>query len=60
MITKSEIQLVRSLADKRARTETGLFLAEGEKLIRELRASDLRIERIYALDGLFSDRKSVV
>lgn len=54
MITKSEIQLVRSLADKRARTETGLFLAEGEKLIRELRASDLRIERIYALDGLFS------
>ncbi len=54
MITKSEIQLVRSLADKRARTETGLFLAEGEKLIRELRASDFRVERIYALDGLFS------
>lgn len=52
-MTKAEIQLVRSLADKRARTETGLFVAEGEKLIAELRSSELRIRRIYALEGLF-------
>lgn len=54
MIVKSEIQLVRSLADKRARTETGLFIAEGAKLIGELRASTLRIHRIYALEGVFN------
>ena len=29
-MTKAEIQLVRALADKRDRTEHGLFVAEGE------------------------------
>jgi len=53
MITKAEIRLVRSLADKRARTDEGLFIAEGRKLIGELRASALRIRRIYALEGIF-------
>ena len=32
-MTKAEIQLVRSLADKRSRTEHGLFVAEGHKFI---------------------------
>ena len=53
MITKAEIQLVRSLADKRNRDELGLFVAEGEKLIEELRHSSLRIRKIYALEGVF-------
>lgn len=52
-MTKADIQLVRSLADKRGRTESGLFVAEGEKLIGELRASQMRIRRIYALEGTF-------
>lgn len=52
-MTKAEIQLVRSLADKRARTEHGLFVAEGAKLIGELRASHLRIRKIFALEGVF-------
>ena len=47
-MTKADIQLVRALADKRGRTEHGLFVAEGEKLIGELRASTLRIRRIQA------------
>lgn len=51
---KSEIQLVKSLGDKRARSETGLFLAEGEKLITELRESQqLRVRKIYSLEGVF-------
>ena len=29
-MTKADIQLVRALADKRGRTEHGLFVAEGE------------------------------
>lgn len=53
-MTKADIQLVRSLADKHGRAENGLFVAEGEKLIGELRASHLRIHRIYALEGVFA------
>ena len=53
MITKAEIQLVRSLADKRNRDELGFFVAEGEKLIEELRCSQLRVRKIYALEGVF-------
>ncbi len=61
MITKAEIQLVRSLADKRNRDEQGLFVAEGEKLISELRGSSLRIRKIYALDGtLIGDDVEIV
>lgn len=52
-MTRAELQLVRSLADKRGRTESGLFVAEGAKLISELRASHLRVRRIYALEGIF-------
>jgi len=52
-MTKAEIQLVRALADKRGRTEHGLFVAEGEKLISELRASQLRVRKIFALEGVF-------
>ena len=52
-MTKAEIQLVRALTDKRGRAEHGLFVAEGAKLIGELRASHLRVRRIYALEGVF-------
>ncbi len=54
MITKAEIQLVRSLADKRNRDELALFVAEGAKFIEEIRRSSLRIHKIYALEGLFA------
>lgn len=42
-MTKAEIQLVRSLADKRSRTEHGLFVAEGHKFIGELCLSLIHI-----------------
>ena len=48
MITRADIQLVRSLADKRARTETGLFVAEGAKLVGEIAESSLRVRHIYS------------
>lgn len=53
-MTKADIQLVRALADKRGRTQHGLFVAEGEKLVGELRASHLHIRRIFALEGVFA------
>lgn len=46
-MTKAEIQFVRSLADKRARDAEQLFVAEGFKLVDEIRHSDLYIDRIY-------------
>ena len=46
-MTKAEIQFVRSLADKRVRDEEQLFIAEGEKLVEEIRNSTLRIRHIY-------------
>lgn len=59
-MTKADIQFVRSLADKRARTEHGLFVAEGEKLISELLASPMRVRRIYSLAGVFDTRNDCV
>ncbi len=52
-MTKSEIQLVRSLGDKRERSEYGLFVAEGEKLIGEMINSQLNVRKIYSLEGVF-------
>ena len=46
-MTKAEIQYVRSLADKRMRDSEGVFIAEGDKLVEEIVASELRIRNLY-------------
>ena len=46
-MTKAEIQFIRSLADKRVRDTEHLFIAEGAKLVEEIRDSKFRIRRIY-------------
>ena len=55
MITKAQIQAIKSLADKRGRVEQGAFIAEGEKLVAELRDSHLAVRKIYATKPLWSD-----
>ena len=55
MITKAEIQSIKALADKRGRVERGCFIAEGEKLVAELRASHLAVRKVYATKPLWSD-----
>ncbi len=47
MITRSELQLLRSLRDKKHREEHGLFAVEGEKIVAELLAAGHPFERIY-------------
>lgn len=47
-LTKAEITTLRSLADKRGRSATGLFLAEGEKLVGDLIDSPLTVRCVYA------------
>ena len=56
MLTKAEIQMVRSLGDKRGRQDAGLFVAEGAKLVTELlagtvSASGLRLRRVFCTEG---------
>ena len=46
-MTKAEIQFIRSLSDKRVRDAECLFIAEGDKLVEEIRNSEFRIRRIY-------------
>ena len=50
-MTKAEIQLIRSLDDKRGRAEAGLFIAEGDKLVHEILASGLRVRKVYYTEG---------
>ena len=47
MITRSELQLLRSLRDKKHREEHGLFAVEGEKIVAELLAAGHPFEQIY-------------
>ena len=44
-------KLIKKLADKKYRNETGLFLVEGEKSIDELLASDFEIVEIIGTDS---------
>lgn len=47
MMTKQEIELIRSLAKKKARQELGLFVAEGEKIVHDLLGTELKIWAVY-------------
>ena len=51
MISKKQISTITSLQQKKFRKETGLFIAEGEKIVSELLQSDFNVREIYALDG---------
>ena len=48
-VIKADINLVRSLADKRARLETGLFVVEGRKMVQEALESGFVVRRILGL-----------
>lgn len=47
-MTNADSKLIRSLAAKKSRRETNLFVAEGEKVVAELLASDLQVKKIFA------------
>ncbi len=52
MVTKADIQFVRSLQDKAVRVANGLFVAEGDKVVEELlREKAWRVERLFVLEG---------
>lgn len=47
MISKQNIELVRSLTQKKFREETGLFVAEGEKIVFDLLKTDITLATLY-------------
>lgn len=48
MLTKAEINRLRSLRDKKHRDEAGLFVIEGEKVVAELLAAPHPLLELYA------------
>ena len=55
MITRAEILDIKALATKQGREDLGAFIAEGEKLVGEIRISSLRIRRILQTKPIFAD-----
>jgi TrmH family RNA methyltransferase len=47
VVTRTELQLLRSLRDKKHREELGLYAVEGEKIVAELQAAGHPFERVY-------------
>lgn len=57
MVSKSQIKLITSLAQKKYRQKNGLFVAEGIKVIRELLNSDFQLEKLFASEAIFDVSK---
>lgn len=55
MLTHAEIKLIQSLARKKFRDETGLFVVEGEKMVEEAMHSSFTVERIYRTEEIGAD-----
>lgn len=53
-LTKSNIRLITSLQQKKYRQKHKLFIGEGIKVVRELLASNLKVNRIYCTDNTFN------
>src|SRR4051812_39785547 len=47
MLTKAELQRLRTLREKKHREALGLFVVEGEKVVRELLAAGFEFVEIY-------------
>lgn len=47
MLTKAKVKFIKSLELKKNRSDCGLFVAEGNKVVRDLLQSELRIEEVF-------------
>ncbi len=59
-ISTAQIKYIQSLRQKKFRDVHGVFIAEGEKIIAELLASDFQIEMLCALPGWFEQHKAII
>ncbi|HEV7334187.1 MAG TPA: RNA methyltransferase [Flavisolibacter sp.] len=60
MLSKKVLKDIQSLSLKKHRDETGLFLAEGPKVVEELmKVAPLLVEKVYALSSWAEGREGV-
>ena len=55
MVVKNQIKFIKSLQQKKYRTQHGLFVAEGVKLVNELVSSTLSMRKLYKTADLVDD-----
>ena len=51
-LTTAQIKFIRSLSEKKFRQKTGLFVVEGEKMVREAMESGFEVTEIYRRDEI--------
>lgn len=60
MVTKQQIKLIKSLAQKKYRQQLGLFIVEGIKGINEFLNSDVELYALYTTQALFKVHDDVL
>lgn len=53
MLSKNQIKLIKSLNKKKQRTEHGLFVTEGVKVIKEFLKSSFKLRALYSIADIF-------
>ncbi|WP_299361252.1 RNA methyltransferase [Winogradskyella sp.] len=59
MLSKNQIKLIKSLAQKKYRQQLGLFIVEGVKGINEFLNSDVRLHTLYTTKSIFNIDKDL-
>lgn len=57
-MTRAEIQFIKSLADKRGRSEHGFFVAEGRKMVEEVLRSGFSVKDVFCTAEDFAPDRS--
>ncbi len=60
MLSKSTVQFVRSLHQKKYRQQESLFLVEGAKSVQEVLASSFRIDQLLATDAFIAHNAALI
>jgi TrmH family RNA methyltransferase len=55
MISKRQIKIITSLHQKKYRKSTGLFVAEGKKVIQEFLNSNFELDALFTTDATLFD-----
>ncbi|TVQ09021.1 MAG: RNA methyltransferase [Bacteroidetes bacterium] len=55
MLSSSKIKWIRSLSQKKYRKQEGFFVAEGDKIVKELLDSTLEVRDLYATESWAAD-----
>jgi len=59
-MTKNQQKLIKSLREKKNRTELGLFLVEGSKNVLELLNTDFEIENLFITEDFFKKNEFIL